>query len=76
MRLGHLEKRLLKAQKRKWADQLERLTAIQNELFPGKSLQERNTNFSEFYLEYGDALFSELKENLDPLSHAFTILEL
>lgn len=74
--LGHLEKRLLKAQKRKWADQLERLTAIQNELFPGKSLQERNTNFSEFYLEYGDALFSELKENLDPLSHAFTILEL
>jgi len=74
--LAHLEKRLLKAQKRKLVDQLERLTAIQDELFPGKSLQERNTNFSEFYLEYGDTLFSELKENLDPLLHEFTILEL
>lgn len=74
--LAHLEKRLLKAQKRKWADQLQRLTAIQDALFPGKSLQERNTNFSEFYLEYGDTLFSELKENLNPLSHEFTILEL
>ncbi|MEM7085502.1 MAG: bacillithiol biosynthesis cysteine-adding enzyme BshC [Bacteroidota bacterium] len=74
--LANLEKRLLKAQKRKWADQLERLTAIQNELFPGESLQERLTNFSEFYLEYGPTLFSELKENLDPLLHEFTILEL
>lgn len=74
--LEHLEKRLLKAQKRNLVDQLERLTAIQDELFPGKSLQERNTNFSQFYLEYGDTLFSELKENLDPLLHEFTILEL
>ncbi len=74
--LMHLEKRLLKAQKRTLADRLERLTAIQDELFPGQSLQERNTNFSQFYLEYGDELFSLLKETLDPLSHQFTILEL
>jgi len=74
--LAHLEKRLLKAQKRKWADQLERLVAIQNKLFPGQSLQERNSNFSEFYLEHGERLFSELKENLDPLLHEFTVLEL
>lgn len=74
--LDHLEKRLLKAQKRKLVDQLARLTAVQDELFPNHSLQERSINFSEFYLEYGDALFSQLKENLDPLANEFTVLEL
>jgi len=74
--LDHLEKRLLKAQKRKLSDQLERLKAIQNTLFPKHSLQERNENFSKFYLEYGDRLFSELRENLDPLALEFTILEI
>jgi bacillithiol biosynthesis cysteine-adding enzyme BshC len=74
--LERLEKRLLKAQKRKLADYLERLTAIQDVLFPLQSLQERTLNFSEFYLEYGERLFSELKENLDPLAHEFTVLEL
>jgi bacillithiol biosynthesis cysteine-adding enzyme BshC len=74
--LVHLEKRLLKAQKRKLADQLRRLTALQSSLFPKESLQERHLNFSEFYLEYGDALLSELKLNLDPLVNEFTILEL
>jgi uncharacterized protein YllA (UPF0747 family) len=39
--LDNLEKRLLKAQKRKLSDILERITDLQNELFPNKSLQER-----------------------------------
>ncbi|GAB5399663.1 MAG: bacillithiol biosynthesis cysteine-adding enzyme BshC [Aureisphaera sp.] len=74
--LDHLEKRLLKAQKRKLKDRLERLTAIQDELFPNQSLQERFMNFSEFYLDYGEKLVQELKKELDPLSHEFTILYL
>ncbi|MEL6811737.1 MAG: bacillithiol biosynthesis cysteine-adding enzyme BshC [Bacteroidota bacterium] len=74
--LDHLEKRLLKAQKRRLADQIERLTAIQDALYPHKGLQERTVNFSEFYMEFGDRLLSELKENLDPLAHEFTILTL
>lgn len=74
--LDHLEKRLLKAQKRKLSEELKRLTNIQQQLFPKQSLQERTINFSEFYLEYGDTLFSELKANLDPLANQFTILEL
>jgi bacillithiol biosynthesis cysteine-adding enzyme BshC len=73
--LEYLEKRLLKAQKRKLSEQLERLTEIQDSLFPNQNLQERVTNFSEFYLDYGDDLFTVLKENLDPLCHDFTILE-
>ncbi len=74
--LDHLEKRLLKAQKRKLADELNRLTLLQDQLFPDQSLQERNMNFSEFYLQYGDRLLSELKENLDPLANELTILSL
>ena len=74
--LAHLEKRLLTAQKRKYSDQLKRLTAIQITLFPKQSLQERLANFSEFYLEFGEELLSELKQNLDPLANEFTILEL
>jgi len=74
--LDNLEKRLLKAQKRKLKDQLERLTNIQDSLFPQQSLQERSVNFSEFYLEYGDRLLQILKENLAPLEHEFSVLEI
>ncbi|MFS4467640.1 bacillithiol biosynthesis cysteine-adding enzyme BshC [Maribacter sp. 2210JD10-5] len=72
--LDHLEKRLLKAQKKKLREHVIRLTDIQNELFPGQSLQERNLNFSELYLEYGAELIPYLIENLVPLSKSFTIL--
>lgn len=74
--LDHLEKRLLKAQKRKLSDEVLRMTDLQNALFPNKSLQERNTNFSQFYLEYGEKLIPSLIEKLDPLSGEFSILTL
>lgn len=74
--LENLEKRLLKAQKRKHSDSLKRLTTIQAALFPKESLQERHLNFSEFYLAYGDVLLTELKQQLDPLVNEFTVLEL
>ncbi|PNQ73638.1 bacillithiol biosynthesis cysteine-adding enzyme BshC [Hanstruepera neustonica] len=74
--LEHLEKRLLKAQKRKFQDHIERITEIQKELFPNQSLQERQANFSSFYLEFGDQLIDELVLNLQPLKGEFTILNL
>jgi len=72
--LENLEKRLLKAQKRKLKDEVERIADLQNELFPNHSLQERQTNFSEFYAEYGETLIEKLMENLDPLDSNFKIL--
>ncbi|WP_298346580.1 bacillithiol biosynthesis cysteine-adding enzyme BshC [uncultured Algibacter sp.] len=72
--LDNLEKRLLKAQKRKLSDEVQRMTDIKNELFPNGSLQERNTNFSEFYLEYGEQLIPKLIESLEPLKGEFTII--
>lgn len=72
--LDHLEKRLLKAQKRKLKDEVSRIANLQNELFPNKSLQERQTNFSEMYLEFGETLIPALIEHLDPLELKFKIL--
>jgi bacillithiol biosynthesis cysteine-adding enzyme BshC len=71
--LDHLEKRLLKAQKRKLKDHVNRLTALQNELFPGGSLQERNRNFAELYLEFGETWVPQLIESFDPLDLRFSI---
>jgi uncharacterized protein YllA (UPF0747 family) len=69
-----LEKRLLKAQKRALSDKVNRITILQNQLFPKGSLQERYANFSEFYVEYGDDLINELLATLDPLKLEFDIL--
>lgn len=72
--LDNLEKRLLKAQKRKLEDEVSRIAALQNELFPNKGLQERQTNFSEIYAEYGPELIPVLLKELDPLQAEFKIL--
>lgn len=74
--LENLEKRLLKAQKRKLSDVLQRITELQNELFPNQSLQERQTNFSEFYLEFGENLIPTLVKQLKPLDNKFDIIVL
>lgn len=74
--LENLEKRLLKAQKRKFSDELERIINLQNELFPNKSLQERHANFSEFYLESGENLIPKLFSRLHALDQSFEIITL
>lgn len=72
--LENLEKRLLKAEKKKHQEELERISDLQNELFPNQSLQERILNFSEFYLGYGEVLLDKLFEELQPLEHEFKIV--
>jgi bacillithiol biosynthesis cysteine-adding enzyme BshC len=72
--LDNLEKRLLKAQKRKLNSVVDRITELQNELFPNQSLEERQRNFSEYYLSQGDQLINGLIDNLDPLKLEFSVL--
>ncbi len=72
--LVNLEKRLLKAQRLKLSDHVSRLTSIHNELFPQQSLQERKSNFSEFYLEYGVDLIPNLKNELNPLKQGYSFI--
>ena len=74
--LDNLEKRLLRAEKRKQKDLVDRITALKLQLFPNESLEERQRNFSEYYLEYGNDFIESLKSTLKPLELKFTILEL
>jgi bacillithiol biosynthesis cysteine-adding enzyme BshC len=74
--LENLEKRLLKAQKHKHSDHVERAVQLQLELFPGGTLQERKENFASFYLDHGQELLQILKDQLDPLDPSFTVITL
>ncbi len=74
--LDNLEGRLLRAQKRKLSDHVQRLVDLQNDVFPMQSLQERRTNFAEFYLEFGEDLIPELVDALDPLGGEFCVVTL
>lgn len=71
-----LEKRLLKAEKRRQADLVNRITFLQNEILPNHSLEERQRNFSEFYLEHGNHFLKAIKLALHPLELQFLVLEL
>ena len=74
--LENLEKRLLKAEKKMHADELERIIQLQNELFPNQGLQERRNNFAEYYNEYGQEFIDNLFTQLNPLEPSFTIITL
>ena len=74
--LENLEKRLLKAEKKMHADELERIIELQNELFPNQGLQERRNNFAEYYNEYGQEFIDKLFKQLKPLEPSFTIITL
>lgn len=74
--LDNLESRLLRAQKRKLKDHVQRLVDLQNVSFPLQSLQERNTNFAEFYLEFGEDLIPTILNMLDPENKEFTVISL
>lgn len=72
--LENLEKRLVKANKKYFSEQLNHIISLQNELFPNQSLQERQNNFAEYYSEYGGLFFEKLFEELDPLAQNFNVI--
>jgi len=72
--LDTLEKRLLKAQKRKLSGEVKRIRDLHQVLFPNGKLQERYRNFTTYYLEMGDGLIPELMCHLDPFSNTHTLL--
>lgn len=73
--LYKLEKRLLKAQKNKNVDAINRLALLQESLFPNASLQERQQNFASFYSELGPEFFTILFKALIPFQNSFSILK-
>ncbi|QMU63634.1 MAG: bacillithiol biosynthesis cysteine-adding enzyme BshC [Flavobacteriaceae bacterium] len=74
--LENLKKRWLRAEKRRQQNLVFRITEIQNQLLPNQGLEERQRNFSEYYLEYGTDFIKALKIALKPLRLEFTVLVL
>ena len=74
--LDALEKKMLRAEKRKYADQKQQLSKLFSILFPNDGLQERTENFMLFYTQYGDALIHALYENSLTLEQEFSIIQI
>jgi bacillithiol biosynthesis cysteine-adding enzyme BshC len=72
--LQELEKKMLRAEKRKFSDQQRQVEHLKAVLFPGNGLQERVENFSGFYAKWGERFIEELYQNSLALEQQFTIL--
>ncbi len=72
--LRELEKKMLRAEKRKYADQQRQIQTIKAALFPNNGLQERVENFSGFYAKWGKSFIEKLYENSLAFEQEFTVL--
>lgn len=72
--LGNLEKKFLRAEKRKHAVSLAQIENVKNRLFPTGVLQERVLNIAPMYVNYGEDFLSSLIENFQPLGGDFTLI--
>ncbi|MEJ8816405.1 bacillithiol biosynthesis cysteine-adding enzyme BshC [Lacibacter sp. H407] len=73
-RLQELEKKLLRAEKRKYADQQRQIQTIKQQLFPGKSLQERKESFLGLYARWGSGFIDALYQHSLSLEQEFVVL--
>jgi uncharacterized protein YllA (UPF0747 family) len=71
--LDHLEKRIKKAEEKKFETSLAQLHGLKEKLFPGGGLQERSDNFLNFYLNDPEFI-SKISQHFDPLDFKFNIV--
>ncbi|KIC93680.1 bacillithiol biosynthesis cysteine-adding enzyme BshC [Flavihumibacter solisilvae] len=74
--LQELEKKLLRAERRKFGDQSRQIAAIRAALFPNDNLQERVENFMPYYARLGKTFFDTIYECSPVLEQKFVLLEL
>ncbi len=58
-RLQELEKKMLRAEKRKFTDQQRQIHTVKSRLFPGNGLQERYDNILYYYANMGKGVYPE-----------------
>ena len=73
-RLQELEKKMLRAEKRKFADQQRQINTIKEYLFPKNGLQERIDNISYYYAKWGRGFIEKLFEYSLVLEEEFVVL--
>ncbi len=72
--LQNLEKKMLRAEKRKFPEQQRQVKNIKQALFPSGNLQERTDNFMPYYAKHGSAFIDKIYEYTQPLGKEFTIV--
>ncbi|MEO6905748.1 MAG: bacillithiol biosynthesis cysteine-adding enzyme BshC [Ginsengibacter sp.] len=73
--LSVLEKKIFRAEKRKFTDHKNQLNKIFSALFPNEGLQERTENFMLFYSKWGNDFFKMLYDASLALEQEFCIME-
>lgn len=73
-RLVELEKKMLRAEKRKFITQQQQIHKIRTSLFPNNNLQERIENFSGFYARYGKDFLGSIYQHSQGLKQQFGII--
>lgn len=73
-RLAILEKKMLRAEKKKFAVQSRQINMIKEELFPNNSLQERMENFMPFYARWGKEFIETIYKHSLALEQEFTVI--
>lgn len=73
-RLQELEKKMLRAEKRKFADQQRQIHTIKEHLFPAGGLQERYENLSYYYAKWGREFIQQLYEHSLGLEQEFVVI--
>ncbi len=73
-RLQELEKKMLRAEKRKFTDQQRQLHMIKEHFFPGNGLQERRDNLSYYYAKWGKDFIQQVYSHSPGLEQEFILL--
>ena len=71
--LDQIEKRLIKAEERNQEMTISQVLGLKEKLFPNGSLQERNQNFLNFYIN-NQAFLNDLMALLDPFDFNFQVI--
>ncbi len=74
-KLSALEKKMLRAEKRKFEDQKNQLIKIFTRLFPEGNLQERTENFMLYFAEWGNDFFEMLYDISLSFEQKFCVIE-
>ncbi|MCC7400449.1 MAG: bacillithiol biosynthesis cysteine-adding enzyme BshC [Chitinophagaceae bacterium] len=73
-KLKELEKKMLRAEKRKFSEQQQQVHAIKEKLFPGGGLQERHDNFMSYYAKWGKDFLKKIHEYSPGLEQEFVVI--
>lgn len=73
-KINALEKKMLRAEKRKFEAEQRQIRKLKAQLFPNNNLQEREENFMLFYAKWGGNFIETLFENSLPLKQEFCLL--